>query len=67
MERLSQGYWVDASYPMTWIAYSRPTRRIPPSITLLRNDIQAHLLSTLLSSVMVSHLTPHPYSIKWLI
>jgi len=67
IERLSKRYRVDVSYPKTRLAYSSHTRRIPPSISSLSNEIQAHLTSTLLSSVMVSDLTPHPYSIQRLI
>jgi len=43
--------------------YSRLIQRIQPSISSLRNEVQAHLKSTLLSRLMVSDLTPHTYSI----
>ena len=65
IERLCEWYRVDSSYPKTWLAYSRLTRRIQPSISSLRNDVQAHLRSTLISSLMVSDLIPHAYSIQW--
>jgi len=67
IERLSKRYQVDVSYPKTRLAYSRLTRRIPPTISSLSNEIHARLRSTLLSSVMVSDLTPHAYSIHRLI
>jgi hypothetical protein len=63
IERLSKRYWVDVSYPETQIAYSRLTQRIQPTISSFRNEVQAHLKSTLLSRLMVSNLTPHTYSI----
>ena len=63
IDRLSKRYRVDASYPETRLAYSRLTRWIQPSISSLRNEVQAHLISTLLSRLMVSDLTPHAYSI----
>jgi len=67
IERLSKRYWVDVSYPKTGLMYSRLTGWIQPSISTLRNQVQAHLRSTLLSSVMVSNLTPYAYSIRQLI
>jgi len=67
IERLSKWYRVDGSYPKTWLMYSRLTRRIPPNISLLRNEAHAHLRSTLLSSMMVTDLTQHAYSILRLI
>jgi len=67
MERLCKRYRVDVSYPKTRLAYSRLTRWIPPSIFSLSNEIQAHLRSTFLSSVMVTDLTLHAYSIQRLI
>jgi len=67
IERWSKPYRVDLSYPKTRLAYSRLTRRIPLSISLLSNEIQAHLRFTILSSVIVSGLTPHAYSIQRLI
>jgi hypothetical protein len=63
IERQSKRYRVDVSYPETRLAYSRLTRIVQPSISLLRNKVQAHLRSTILSSLMVSDLTPHAYSI----
>jgi len=65
LQRLSKQYQVDVSYRETRLAYSRHTRRITPSISSLSNEIQAHLRSTLLLSVMVSDSTPHTYSIQW--
>ena len=67
IERLSTRYRVDVFYPKTWHLYSRLNCRISPIISLLSNEIQAHLRSSLLSSVMVSDLTRHTYSIQWLI
>jgi len=61
---LSKGYRVDLSCYQTQIAYSRLTPRIPSNISTLSNEIQAHLKSTLLWSVMDSDLTPHAYSIQ---
>jgi len=63
IDRLSKPYRVDESYPGTRLAYSRLTRRIQPSISSLRNELQAHLKFTHLSRLMVSDLTPHTYSI----
>jgi len=63
INRLSKRYRVGVSYPETWLAYSRLTRRIQPSISSLRNEVQAHLKSTLLSRLMVSDFKPHAYSI----
>jgi len=65
IERLSKRYRVDISYPEIRLAYSRLTSRIQPGICLLRNEVQAHLNGTMLSSLMVSDLTPHAYSIQW--
>jgi len=65
MERLSKRYRIDVSYPETRLAYSRLTRSIQPSISSLRNEVQAHLKDTMLSSLMVSDLTPHAYCIQW--
>jgi len=64
IERLSKRYQVDVSYPETRLAYSRLTRRIQPSISSLWNKVQAHPKGTMLSSLMVSDLTPHAYSIQ---
>jgi len=67
IERLSKRYRVDVSYPKSRLTYSRLTLRIQPSISSLSNEVQAHLGSTLLSSVIISDLTPHAYSIQRLI
>jgi len=64
IERLSMPDRVDVSYPETRLTYSRLPQREQPSISSLRNEIQAHLRSTLLSRLMVSDLTPHAYSIQ---
>ena len=63
IDRLSKRYRVDGSYPGTQLAYCRLTRRIQPSIFLLRNKVQAHLKSTLLLRLMVSDWTPHSHSV----
>jgi len=63
IERKSKRYRVDVSYHATRLAYSRLTRIVQQSISSLRNEVQAHLKSTILSSLMVSDLTPHAYSI----
>jgi len=63
IDQLSQRYRVDVSYPETQFAYSRLTQRIQPSISSLRNEVQAHLKSTILLSLMVADLTLHAYSI----
>ena len=63
IDRLSKRYWVNVSYLETRLAYSSLTPRIQPSISSLRNEVQAHLKSTLLSRLMASDLTPHAYSI----
>ena len=67
IERLSKRYQVDELYPKTWLTDFRLTRKIQPSISSLRNEVQAHLRFTLQSSVMVSDLTPHIYPIQRLI
>jgi len=67
IERLSKQYGVDVSYPEIQLTYSRLTQKIQPIISSLRNEVQAHLRSTLLSSVMVLDLTLHAYSIQRLI
>jgi len=64
IERLSQRYRGDVSYPETLLAYSRLPRRVQLSIFSLRNEVQAHLKGTILSSLIVSDLTPHAYSIQ---
>jgi hypothetical protein len=64
IEPLSMPDRVDVSYPETRLAYSRLPRRQQPSFFSLRNEIQAHLRSTLLSRLMVSDLAPHVYSIQ---
>jgi hypothetical protein len=63
LDRQSKRYRVDVSYQETQLAYSRLTRSIQPSISLLRTEVQAHLKFTHLSQLMVSDLTPHEYSI----
>lgn len=67
MDRLTKGYRVDVSYPKTQLKYSRHTRRLSLSISLLRNTVQAHRRSTVVSSVMVSDLTSYAHSIPRLI
>jgi len=67
MERLSKRYPVNVSCPETWLAYFRLTWIIRPRILSLRNEVQAHFRFTLVSSVMVSDLTLHTYSIQRLI
>jgi len=63
IDRLPKRYQVDVLYPKSRLADSRLTRRMQPSISLLRHGGQAHLTSTLLSRVIVSDLTLHAYSI----
>jgi len=63
IERQSKQYPVDVSYPETQLTYSRLTQRVQPSISSLRNDVQAHLKSTILLSLMVWDLTLPAYSI----
>jgi len=63
IERLFKRYRVDVSHPETQLVYFRLTRRIQPSISSLRNEVQEHLKSTLLSRLMVSDLTLATYSI----
>ena len=46
IERLSKRYRVDVLYRETWLAYFRLTRSIQSSISLPRNEVQAHLKST---------------------
>ena len=67
IERLSKRYRFDVSYPKTQLTYSSLTRRIQATISSLMNEVQAHPRSTLLSSVIISDMTPHAYSIQWLI
>jgi hypothetical protein len=62
IERLSMWYWVDPSYSKTRLVDSSLTRGIPLSISSFSNEIQAHLRSTLLASVMVWDMTLHSYS-----
>jgi len=64
IENLSKRYQVDVSYPEIRLAYSRLTRSIQLSISSLRNEVQEHLNGTMLSSLMVSNLTPHACSIQ---
>jgi len=67
IERPSERYRVDVSYPTIRPANSSLTRRLPLSISSLSNEIKANVRSTFLLSVMVSDLTPHAYSIERLI
>ena len=62
MGRLSRQYRVDVSYPKTWLVYSSDAWRIRPSISSLWNEVQAHLRSSLLLSLIVSYLTLHACS-----
>jgi len=64
IERLSQRYRVDVSYPKARLTYSRRTQRIQPSISSLWNDVQAYVRSTLMLYFTVSDLTPHTYSME---
>jgi len=64
IERLYKRCRVELSYPKTPLTYSRLTWRIQLRISSLRNEFQAHLRFTLLSSVMVRDLTPHAYCIQ---
>jgi len=63
MERLFMRYRINISYPKTRLMYSTPTRRIQLRIALPSHAVQAHLRSTILSSLMVSDLSLHAYSI----
>jgi hypothetical protein len=63
IEWLSKRYPDDVSYPDTRLAYATPPRGILPSISSVRNAVQAHLTSTLLPRLMVSDLTLYTYSI----
>jgi hypothetical protein len=63
IERRSKRYRVDVSYPETRLVYSRLTPRVQPRSSSLRNELRAHLKSTVLSRLMVSDLTPHAYFI----
>jgi len=62
IESLSKRYRIDVLYSKIQLTYCRVARRIPPSISSLSNYFQAHLRTTLLSSMMVSDLTPNTYS-----
>jgi len=64
IERQSNRYWMDESYSKTQLVYSRLTKRIQPSISSRRNEVHAHLKGTILSSLMISDLTLHDYSIQ---
>jgi hypothetical protein len=59
IERLSKRYRGDVLDPDTRLTYSRLTQQVQPIISSLTNDVQAHLQGTMLSSLMVSDLTPH--------
>jgi hypothetical protein len=67
IERMSRRYRVDISYTKTPLAYCRLIWSILPSLSSRRNEVQLHLRSTLLASIMVSDSTPHTYSIQRLI
>jgi len=60
---MSKQHRVDVSYPETCLPYSSLARSIQPSLILLRNDVEAHIKGTTLSSLMVSDLTLNAYSI----
>jgi hypothetical protein len=62
--RLTKRYQADVSYPETWIAYSTLSRWIQLSISSLRNEVQAHLKGTMLSSAMISDLTLRTNSLQ---
>jgi len=57
-------YRVSVSDPESPLKYATLTGRIQPSILSLFNQVQAHLLSTLLLSLMFPNLTLHAYSIQ---
>jgi hypothetical protein len=59
----SKHYRVDVLYPQMRFVYFRLTQQIQSRISSLRNEVQEHLKSTLLSRLKVSDLTPHAYSI----
>jgi len=61
IERLSKRYRDDELNPKKRLTYSRLTQSIQPNISSLRIDCQAHLRPTLLSSLIVSDMTPHTY------
>ena len=64
IERLSQRYRVDVSWPKTSLMYFRIISGIQLTIPSLRNEVQAHPRSTCLSSLTASGLTPHAYFIE---
>ena len=64
IERLPKRYRVDVSYPETRLTNFRLIGIIQPSISSHRNEVQAHLKSTLLWRVMVSDLTSYVNSIR---
>jgi hypothetical protein len=64
IERLSKPYPVDESYPETRLVFSSLSRVFKQSISSHRNNLQAHLRSTLLSRVFVSDLTLHANSVQ---
>jgi len=67
IERLFKRNQVGVSYPKIHLVYSWLTRSIQLSIVSISNEVQVHLRSTLLTSLMISHLTPHVYSIQRLV
>jgi len=64
IQRLCKQYRGDVSYPETQLTYSRLGRWVQLSISSLRNEVHEHPKGTMLSSLMVSDLTPHAYSIQ---
>jgi hypothetical protein len=64
IERLSKPYPVDESYPETRLVFSSLSRVFKQIISSHRNNLQAHLRSTLLSRVFVSDLTLHANSVQ---
>jgi hypothetical protein len=54
---------VDVSYPETCLPYSRLTRSIQLTLSLLRNKVEAHLKGTILLRLIVSDLTLNAYSL----
>jgi len=63
IDRLSKWYRVEVSYPETRLADFKLIRSIQPRISSLRNEVQAHLKSTLLSRLIITDLTLQACSI----
>jgi hypothetical protein len=61
--RQSKRYQVDVSDPETQLRYFWLPRRIQMTVSSIRNEVQAHIKSTLLSRLIVSDDTPQAYSI----